>query len=110
MNTLETFTYIPRGQRNHNPFNIRRTKTKWLGSLDKVHDKEFEEFENYDYGIRAGVILFRTYIRKYKLRTPREFITRFAPASENDTNQYFKFLRLGGVSDRKSTRLNSSHL
>ena len=43
------------------------------------------------YGWRAAfVILCRTYYNKYKLRTIRAIITRWAPPKENNTEAYIR--------------------
>ena len=43
------------------------------------------------YGWRAAfVILCRTYYGKYKLRTIRDIVTRWAPPKENNTEAYIR--------------------
>lgn len=78
---------IPRGFRNCNPLNIRIGNT-WLGERDNPDDTEFEQFVNITYGLRAGFIILRRYIRRYHLNTVRLIISRWAPRSENDTSAY----------------------
>lgn len=79
---------LPRGIRNNNPFNIIDSKIKWQGETGKNVDKKFEEFDTMENGIRAGMIILRTYMLKYNLRSIRKIIDRFAPTSENDTMAY----------------------
>lgn len=88
-----------RGIRNNNPFNIRYVKSgnTWLGKKLPNTDGEFEQFTSIDYGIRAGIVLFRNYIRRHHLKNVRQFLFRFAPASENDMNAYCDFLFKRGV-------------
>lgn len=78
---------IPRGFRNCNPLNIRIGNT-WLGERDNPDDTEFEQFVMMVYGLRAGFIILRRYIRRYHLNTVQLIISRWAPRSENDTTAY----------------------
>lgn len=83
---------MTRGQRNKNPLNIRRSSDKWIGMADKQTDPEFVVFRNMHYGIRAAVIILRTYYKKHHLCTIQEIISRWAPISENDTRSYVQFI------------------
>lgn len=83
---------LSRGVRNNNPANIRRSATKWSFLKPVQSDKQFCQFIAMRYGIRAFFILMRTYRYKYGLKSPREIINRFAPASENDVDAYLNFL------------------
>lgn len=78
---------LPRGIRNHNPGNIRRTAVAWLGETDG-NDKEFEIFEHPVYGLRALLMNLRSYMVARKLRTVRQIISRWAPPHENHTEAY----------------------
>ena len=81
----------PRGIRNNNPLNIRRSKDKWQGLSTLQEDREFFKFVSMEYGWRAAfVILCRTYYGKYKLRTIRDIVSRWAPAKENNTEAYIR--------------------
>lgn len=80
-------TIPPRGIRNCNPLNIRIGNT-WLGERDNPDDTEFEQFVSMVYGLRAGFIILRRYIRRYHLNTVQLIISRWAPRSENDTSAY----------------------
>lgn len=80
-----------RGIRNNNPGNIRNSDAiDWKGEVDSKNkkDKAFEEFKTMPDGIRAMMVLLRNYQKKYKLRTVRELISRYAPRSENNTEKY----------------------
>lgn len=90
----------PRGIINNNPANIRRGSA-WKGLVpfllnpqnqQRVCDKSFCQFVNIEYGIRALIVLLRTYRYKYKLSTIEKIITRFAPPSENRTTAYIDFV------------------
>lgn len=78
---------IPRGIRNNNPLNIR-IGNKWLGEVPCPTDNQFEQFTRMEYGVRAGFVLLRRYIERYKLNTISTIITRWAPPSENETARY----------------------
>lgn len=80
-------TKIPRGIRNNNPLNIR-IGNSWFGEVENPTDKEFEQFVSMKYGLRAAFVLLRRYIKRYGLRTIRDIISRWAPASENNTRAY----------------------
>lgn len=79
---------MTRGQRNHNPLNIRKGNN-WQGEHPTMHDSEFECFVSDTYGFRAAFIIIKN---GFKASTPREtirqIVTRWAPPSENDTESY----------------------
>ena len=87
----------PRGYRNNNPLNIRRTETRWQGQVDG-DDKAFCSFASPVYGWRAAlIILMRTY-RKRGWNTIQEIIAHWAPDNENDTAAYTRnMVRLTGI-------------
>lgn len=83
---------LPRGIRNNNPLNIRKGNN-WKGERERQTDTAFEEFESMQMGLRAGFIILRNYQRtslapKMRANTIRKIITRWAPASENNTQAY----------------------
>ena len=81
----------PRGIRNNNPLNIRRSGDKWQGLQDLQEDREFCQFSEMKYGWRAAFrLLCHTYYGKYKLRTIRDIIFRWAPPKENNTTAYIR--------------------
>ena len=84
---------LPRGYRNNNPCNIRKSPQKFVGEVDGI-DKSFKTFSTMAYGFRAGFVILRTYIRKYKLDTIEKIINRWAPPSENDTDNYINFVSI----------------
>ena len=56
---------LPRGIRNNNPLNIRRSKDQWQGMKKEQTDSAFCQFENLAYGWRAAFkLLTRTYYHK----------------------------------------------
>lgn len=80
----------PRGIRNHNPGNIRRSSDPWQGLAERQGDVEFFTFKSPVYGIRALARTLITYQDKHGLRTIRQIIGRWAPPVENNTNAYVR--------------------
>lgn len=78
---------IPRGFRNNNPLNIRIGNV-WLGEVLEPTDPNFEQFSSMVYGVRAGFVLLRRYIRHYHRTTVPQVIAAWAPTTENETNKY----------------------
>lgn len=87
----------PRGIRNNNPGNLRISKTAWKGKIpeSKRTDRSFEQFEKYWLGVRALIIILRTYYFKYELQTVEKILNRFAPPVENQTESYVKVVCKG---------------
>ena len=50
----------------------------------------FVRFESIEFGLRAAFVLLRTYSTKYKLNCIRDIVSRWAPPTENDTEQYIQ--------------------
>ncbi|AAN67204.1 putative Structural protein P5 [Pseudomonas putida KT2440] len=103
-----------RGIRNNNPGNIDfNPRNAWQGQLGLevgVGKPRFARFDQAENGIRALGKLLLNYrgkdgmpgVGRPGIDTPLEFINRWAPASENDTNAYAQAIakRLGvGVRD-----------
>ena len=96
----------PRGIRNNNPLNIRLSSDKWQGQINGKGNIDgnsslsseraggeavFCVFSSMEYGWRAAfVILCKTYYGKYKLRTIRDIVSRWAPPKENNTPAYIR--------------------
>ncbi|HTQ99566.1 MAG TPA: hypothetical protein VMH83_06230 [Candidatus Acidoferrum sp.] len=82
---------------NNNPGNIRASDQSWLGKIADGVTSAFERFVSPEYGVRAVAIIFQNYYTRYGLDTVRDLITRYAPPSENDTENYANFVagRLG---------------
>lgn len=78
---------IPRGIRNNNPGNIRKSPEKWRGEVEG-QDSAFETFDAPENGIRAIAKILLSYQRKRGLRTIGDIIGRWAPPVENDTDSY----------------------
>jgi hypothetical protein len=91
---------LPRGIRNNNPLNIRRTANdQWKGLRAQQTDASFCQFERLEYGWRAAFyLLTRTYYHKYRLFTIRAIISKWAPPNENLTETYIQNVsRLTGI-------------
>nr|WP_269783852.1 structural protein P5 [Pseudomonas protegens] len=95
-----------RGVRNRNPGNIDyNPRNDWQGQLGKEPNGRFAVFDTAENGIRALGRLLLNYRGKDGMPgvggpgidTPREFITRWAPGNENDTEAYIAAIakRLG---------------
>lgn len=53
-------------------------------------DPAFEQFTHMYLGIRAGFIILRNYINKYKRDTIRKIVSAWAPSTENNTTKYIE--------------------
>lgn len=74
--------------------NIRKGNS-WRGERHPQTDREFEEFESMEMGLRAGLKLIKNYQTKplllaNKANTIRKIINRWAPPTENNTSSYIK--------------------
>lgn len=88
---------IPRGIRNNNPLNIRIGNV-WIGEVSDPTDPDFEQFISMVYGVRAGFILIRRYIRHYHRTTIPQVIAAWAPSNENNTTAYIdRVCKVSGI-------------
>lgn len=85
---------IPRGIRNNNPLNIRRTRTQWKGMTQRQTDPAFCQFSEMRYGLRAAFIVLHTYVARHHLNTLRKVILRWAPPPENNPSTYLLYICL----------------
>lgn len=79
---------IPRGLRNCNPLNIRKSGDYWVGQCG--HDGSFVKFIDIKHGIRAAFRLLYTYGYRYDCKSVESIINRWAPPKENNTQTYIK--------------------
>ena len=88
-----------RGIRNNNPLNIRHNRNnRWQGVYEQQTDPEFVRFASMQFGIRAGFIIIRNYIRQGH-KDVASIISRWAPSSENNTDAYIRHVcELSGLS------------
>ena len=89
----------PRGLRNNNPLNIRKSrKTTWVGQSEKQEDRDFVQFCSMAYGYRAAFKVLQNYRVLYDCMTLRQYIHRWAPPIENNTDAYVNSVaRTAGV-------------
>ena len=84
---------LPRGLRNNNPLNIRISSTPWLGKITENTDGAFEQFITLEYGLRAGLVNIRTYIKRDRLDSISVIIPKWAPAHDgNDVRAYVRLV------------------
>ncbi|WFQ80276.1 structural protein [Xenorhabdus sp. SF857] len=99
-----------RGIRNNNPGNIRHGDN-WQGLRKTQTDNAFCQFIAPEWGIRAMLKILRTYERKYGDRTIRQFISRWAPETENDTEAYIAYVsRSVGIDSRAGIDVNNKSI
>jgi len=81
---------LPRGIRNHNPGNLRRSADPWQGLAATQTDAEFFQFASAKWGIRALARTLIAYQDRVGLRSIKQMISRWAPPVENDTGAYVR--------------------
>ena len=81
---------MSRGLRNNNPGNLERNNIAWQGMAEDQTDERFITFSSPEYGIRAMARVLKNYGRRHGLRTIEQIISRWAPASENQTDSYIQ--------------------
>jgi len=77
-----------RGIRNNNPGNLENNGIRWQGLASRQTDPRFYQFQEPLWGIRALARTLKTYRDTHGLQTPREIISRWAPAFENNVDAY----------------------
>ena len=93
---------MKRGIRNNNPLNIPLSADRWQGACKEQKDKAFVQFESMAYGYRAAWKILESYWKYFhdlpKPFNVRNIISRWAPPTENDTENYIRtVLRLSGL-------------
>lgn len=82
----------PRGIRNNNPGNIRRSD-HWIWNGQTGADADgFCIFADPVMGLRAGIIIWCHYRQYYGASTARDYIARWAPSSENNVGEYATYV------------------
>jgi len=79
---------IPRGIRNNNPGNIRKSGNNWQGLALIQSDPAFFVFKAPHWGIRALARTLKNYQKLYGISTIEGIINRWAPPVENNTGAY----------------------
>lgn len=57
---------LPRGIRNNNPLNLRKSNNNWVGKIEPSKDKAFEQFLTMEHGIRAAMKNIATIVNRRK--------------------------------------------
>lgn len=81
---------LSRGLRNCNPGNIRITNDHWQGLRKEQTDPDFFQFDDMKWGYRALIRTLQNYRLHHGCQTIREFINRWAPTNENNTESYIR--------------------
>lgn len=85
------FQKTPRGVRNNNPGNIKKSRDNWQGSIGT--DGVFVKFNTMENGIRALARTLKTYQNSHNCKSIRQIITRWAPPEDNNpTAKYINFI------------------
>ena len=99
---------LPRGLRNNNPCNIRKSNDVFVGEIVPSQDEAFKQFSTMAYGYRATFVILYNYQHRYGLDTIAKMIRRFAPENENHTKAYIDTVaeRSGVSSNGRITATN----
>ena len=85
-------------EQTNNPLNIRyNPANRWQGQTGEL--KGFCVFRSQAYGIRAGYKLLVNYIKNGH-NTLEKIISRWAPPTENNTENYIRFVEDDCIIDR----------
>lgn len=91
-----------RGYLNNNPGNIDRSAAVWVGEIRDINSCKndiqrreltsgrFCVFTSSEYGIRAMAKNLRAYKKAFACQSIRDYINRWAPPSENNTEAYIQ--------------------
>lgn len=88
--TIDKNRSLPRGIRNHNPGNLRRSSDPWQGLAPQQTDPDFCQFESAKWGVRALARTLIAYQDRWGLKSVKRIISRWAPPNENDTEAYVR--------------------
>lgn len=100
---------VPLGIRNNNPLNIVHSpKNNWHGMLMGQKGR-FCAFTHARWGFRAAAIILRKYINVYLACTIKQIVTKWAPATENNTEAYIKFVEtVTGIDRNQQIQFNDT--
>ena len=76
----------------NNPGNIRESSDGWAGDTGKRYNENMLVFDSPQMGIRAIGRDIKTKIKNFD-GDLYSIINKYAPSNENDTNNYFEFVR-----------------
>ena len=88
--TIDKKRSLPRGIRNHNPGNLRRSSDPWQGLAPQQTDPDFCQFESAKWGVRALARTLIAYQDRWGLKSVKRIISRWSPPNENDTEAYVR--------------------
>jgi hypothetical protein len=91
----------PRGLRNNNPGNVRAAKgMKWMHQTGE-DEAGFCTFDDPVWGIRVIAMIWQNYQYYHGFTCLRQYVSRWAPPSENKTDAYLAYMatELGVDSD-----------
>jgi hypothetical protein len=92
---------LPRGLRNNNPLNLRKTTTTWKDEVNNPQEASFESFRTLAAGLRAGIKNAKTQWNRGKT-TINTLVSVWAPPSENNTGAYVNTVaKAAGISKDK---------
>jgi hypothetical protein len=95
----------PRGVKNNNPGNLRKSPSPWKGKIIPSADPDFEQFYRMEDGARASMKNIQTWFGRGK-NTIRKLISTWAPPTENKTENYIQFISNAvGIPDDVEFRL-----
>lgn len=83
---------VPTGVRLNNPGNLRKSAIAYKGLSAEQPDANFSTFDTAIYGIRAIAMCLQAYQHQHGCRTISDIVNRYAPNSENPTENYIKFI------------------
>lgn len=104
------------GVRHRNPLNVKAPNTDYWRHQVGRDTRGHAIFGDAEWGVRAGIVLLRTYWTKYHLRTVAEILARWAPvtdtvgslpgAPKNSPREYAEFIeRRSGLRPMQSLQL-----
>lgn len=78
-------TATPTGIKNNNYLNVKNGNDPWMdagGKPSKTDSRGHAVFSEPSYGVRAGILLLRTYYLNHGLQTILEILSRWAPVTD----------------------------
>lgn len=99
--------YQPRGIRNNNPLNLSYLPGQGAIGADNINGHHFGQYVSMEEGIAAEVRQMQILRDKYGLKTPRQIISKWAPARDgNDEAAYNKAIGDAGIMVDADTQMN----
>lgn len=95
------------GYQLNNPGNIRKSADVFEGEIQSP-DPNFKAFKSMAYGYRALAIILYNYVTLYGENSMRRIINRWAPPTENNTDQYIDLVKnISGIAPDKKLSKSS---